>query len=158
MNGVLGSETSLASDNNGGGTWATFCRMGNVNANNYWGLGGNCHMIFHPRVLQRTDWYAFHNDSYGKWATKTAAGRQKTYGYQGESNEICFEDGVSQHDLAGVTVPSVGDRNTLIGWLKADGINEINGIPVEKFIIAYDGNSRKWVADNVAGLKEGVMP
>lgn len=161
FSGVEGNAASMGSDQSGGGPIATFARFGNSKANNMnWGYkgSGNYRLIIHPRAVQRTDWYAFDGDEFGHYATKTSVKRQKSFNNHDTSNEINFEDGISQNDIAGVTVETQSEKKQLLEWLAADGIHEVNGIPLDKFVQVYAGRSRTQVAKMTHGLKEGVLP
>ena len=167
MNGVEGNAASADSDNKGGGTLGAFVRAGNVKADGgSWGYkcDGNPKFIVHPRVMQRADWYAFDQSSdsaYGRWMTHSSYGadRHGTYKMTTSASEILFEDGISPRDIAGVAVDDPDHKEKLIQWLKADGITEYNGIPLDKFILVTNSShSRSFVAENLHGLQEGVLP
>jgi hypothetical protein len=161
-NGVQGNATSPDSDNAGGGSFAVFARFGNVNADGKdWGMcGGNVKLIFHPRVLRRADWYAFKTDSFGKWANDNdGVTRDEAYKtYSNSSHEVCFEDAISQRDLAGISVNDESDKASLVKWSKEAGITEVNGIPLEQFILVSGSENRSYIANNMLGLKPGALP
>jgi hypothetical protein len=159
QSGVVGNTTSLNGDNGNGGTNAVFCRMGNTNADGtHWGNvpGHGPLLVFHPRCLRRTDWYAHNSDSFGS-TNSGSANREKAYGHTSGNNEINFEDGISFQNLAGVACDNESQRTQLIAWLKEEGIEEYNGIPIEEFIIVRSGNSRSYVTENLKGLQEGAL-
>jgi hypothetical protein len=157
--GVKGSSSSLSSDHNGGGTSVSFARMGNVNADgDDWGFKcSGPKFILHPRVFERCDWIGFNGDAYGHWATGSSPQRQQAYNNKESSNEVDFEDGVSPRDLAGVTVNTQADKKQLMGWLENEGITEVNGIPLEDFIVVHGSNNRSQIPEKMVGLKDGVL-
>ena len=160
LSGVKGSEGSVNSDHNGGGTCVAFARLGNVNADGD-GWGYKCEgvkFIIHPRVLERTDWFDLNGDQYGKWSNHNSGKRAQQIQHHESSNECDFEDGISLRDVAGVVVGSDEDKQKLIGWLKKDGIVEVNGIALEHFIQVHSGRSRSGIAEVMPGLKKGVLP
>ncbi len=158
--GVKGSEGSVNSDHNGGGTCVAFTRLGNVNADgDSWGYKcEDVKFIIHPRVLERTDWFDLNGDHYGKWANHNSGKRGQQIQHHESSNECDFEDGISLRDVAGVVVETAAEKQQLIGWLKKDGIVEVNGIALEHFIQVATGRSRSNIANIIPGLKKGVLP
>jgi len=105
-------------------------------------------IIMHPRVFQRTDWWRYNSDNYGTIATGgpgvTDNSKQR---YDTEvtsahtSNEICFQNGVSLDDVMAVTVKTNSDKNKLIHMLEAEGITEVNGVSLDKFILSVGGTA-----------------
>jgi hypothetical protein len=154
--GVVGHASSATSDMGKGGGNSVFMRFGNESSH----IGGykdhNVQLVFHPRLLNRLDWYAHNGDQYG--ATSGHNSRYDSLKFKDSSNEILFQDTVSLRDLAAVRVASSDQKKKLIAMCEAAGLPKVfNGIPLEKFIIA-SGSGCKDVADLAVGLQEGVLP
>jgi hypothetical protein len=159
---------SAESDLTTGGSRGVFARTGTSKMDHAGGFGMKCGgalMIFHPRVYQRTDWWAYRGDSYGvlnpsslKWNPSKAVTR-KDFGTLGDeiNNEVLFEGGLALRDMAGVSVTSALMRDTILASLAKAEITQINGIPVEKFVVLRAGSSRSELAAGLVGLKEGVL-
>jgi hypothetical protein len=157
--GKVGNQETLSGDLPRGGSNVTFCRFGNKKSNtSSWGLNCNhgFNMIYHPRVLQRSDWYAYNSDIFGDSGNNQWP-RQDQFGNAATSNEIDFESGMSNGDLAGCVLHDEDDKKAIINTLKGRGILEYNGIPLDKFFMVYKGSSRAYVADQLYGLKPGVL-
>ena len=158
QSGIVGSETSVGGDTSAGGSNVSFTRFGNRKVSmNSWGLKcGGVKGIYHPRVLNRADWYAHAGDSYGS-SKNHEHPRQDQFNNSQSDNEICFRSGVANEDLAGVTVESENGKKALIAALNKAGRTEYNGIPLAQFILVYDGGSRKYIEDHLPGLQPGVL-
>jgi hypothetical protein len=65
---------------------------------------------------------------------------------------------LSNKDLAGVMVTGLNEKEELKGYLKKAGVADVNGIPLDKFIVVYAGHNKKGLADMTIGLHEGVLP
>lgn len=99
-------------------------------------------LLINPQVLDRTDWYAYNSDSYGTTDPSAfysrpspeqffAAQRQNFY----SNNEIMMRTGIPPEMISGVVI--IGDeysRTSIIANLKAAGIQEVNGVPLDQFI------------------------
>lgn len=159
MSGTKGGAASLDKDQSVGGTAFSFLRMGNDNADgNGWGYKceDGLHFIFHPRVLDRTDWIAHSSDKFGS-VKGDSVPRDKAFSLTASDHEIDFEDGMNPEDIAGVAVSNEQEKAELIKMLTDDGIKEYNGIPLKDFILVNTTRSRSFVAENCAGLKKGVL-
>ncbi len=160
---------SAADDEIKGGGSVAFLRIGReAMGNNPWGWQSDPDdkilAIYHPRTMQRTDIRAYDDDAYGKTNlgsedySATYSSKHKNLKVTIGSNEIDFENGISTNDMAGICCPSASKRKQLLDMWKKEGIEEINGIPIEDFVVVYQGESRAQLAKKVAGLKEGVLP
>ena len=98
-----------------------------------------------PEIMDRTDWYAYQHDHYGTTRESDFAGRQspdelfeaqRRYGYMG-SNEQMYRTGIPLEMIAGVAV-SEDQRGMVISECQRAGITEVNGIPIEKFIVTAE--------------------
>lgn len=162
QNGNIGNQTSMSGDENVGGSWGIFTRIGHTDHNGSFGgvKGGNSpKVIFHPRVLNRTDWYWHPGDKYGSTQSGSDGRYKAMEDGGGTSNECSFLDGLSIRDAAGVVVWSGAQREEVIKTLKDAGFGEgVNGIPLEKFVIQNAGANRDEIAEALEGLKPGVLP
>ncbi len=104
-------------------------------------LGGNYRIIIDPKVMERTDWYAYDSDNYGSTAAADMASRKSpkefiksmTENWRA-SNEIMFRHGIYKEDFIGISANTETQKTQLLNQLKKDKISEINGVPIEDFI------------------------
>jgi hypothetical protein len=158
--GVKGNAASAGQDEDKGGSFSVFMRFGNVHkAGHSWGYKcSGIKLVFHPRLVNRLDWYAHNDDVYGSTRHGTT-GRYDSLEYDADSNEVSFRDTVSLRDLAGIVVHSEAEREQLLDLAKKAGLDDtVNGIPLKQFITVYSGGSRNQIAEQVVGLQEGVLP
>ena len=159
--GYGGNGASADSDESNGGGQAAYLRLGNKGASGSWGMkcdpGSRALLVYNPRVLQRTDCYIHSGDAFGTTLTAPheSEGKHAKLGSKGGSNEICFESGVSNDDLMGVQVPSSSWKSWIIDKLKANGVEEVNGVKLEDFIVIYSGKSRQGLYDTVKAVQPG---
>lgn len=174
MNGeVYGSELSSGEADLGtGGANAAFCRIGTSTLDGEgWGYAcgsSKWKVIFHKRILNRTNWRLYNGDAFG--STKSMEYAQprdgvlqgkKTYKNKtglSESSEVDFDVGVGTQDVAGLWAPNEHEKSNMIKRLNAKGITEVNGIALDDFIQTSVSYSRSVVASKFVGLKEGVLP
>lgn len=94
------------------------------------------HIYYSPKILKRTHNYSFAGDNYGNMeykATQSSFDFDKLTGHTGGSNEVMVKHMVSLlDDIEIVTFTDASLRNKMIEQLKAQGITEIRGVPVEK--------------------------
>ncbi len=112
-------------------------------------MGASAFLVFNPRVLDRTDWYAYETDRYGstkptffekRLSPKELLETQKQWtskSFGNSDNEVMFRLGMSLQDVEAIACPY--DSET--GWqavvrtgLEEMGIDKIKGIPVEEII------------------------
>jgi hypothetical protein len=99
-------------------------------------------LVFDPKILARTDWYAYTGDRYGKTTDRYMSGRYGTEAhfkelrnYYNSSNEVMFRRTLPLDSaLLEVRVPSARDRDAILDKLRQDGITQINGHKIEDFI------------------------
>lgn len=129
-----------------GGSGNVFTRIGIANSNaeyrrNY--KGGGYRILIDRSELQRTDWYAYLDDSFGvarydRKAFKERLNPQqfvwrnsgKKYHYD---NEIMFPNGISSEKFIGISCPDEQMRQDLIAAYRNAGITEVNGVALEDF-------------------------
>lgn len=140
--GIRLTGASPVADIASGGSDNVFFRLGvQGEAYNDSFLGEYFRIQVDVKELERTDWYAYTHDNFGNSALEEMAGRKSSAGfiqsmaghYRG-GNEIMFRQGVPKEHFIGISCESESLRKQLMGKLKAAGISEINGTPVEKFI------------------------
>lgn len=101
---------------------------------------GNYMIRFQPQVLERTDWYAYTSDCFGKTSGYDFEQRFGVEDHFAESkqnyrssNEVMFRRSLPLSGIMEIRVPE-SEQKMLIDRLKAKGIRNINGIPVTKLI------------------------
>ena len=141
-NRITGS--SPESDMGTGGADSVFTRLGvktgGVRFNNSY-CGGPYRIIFDVGELGRTDWYAHTSDSFGTTSPTRMAQRltpvdfvkQMKQSYKSD-NEIMFRQGIPVSSFTGIVCEDTAHRAELIQKFQAQGIQEINGIPLAKFV------------------------
>ncbi len=163
LTGVVNGGASAATDVSTGGALASFSRIADSTRRDSGPWGYHCEgikVIFHPRVMQRADWFAHNFDHCGNTSDGTGSGRYKELSSStlDQNNEICHESGLSVHDAVGVAVTTSAERTKLINALKAEGMDDVNGIPLEKFVVIQQNGSRSDLAKKLVGLQQGVLP
>jgi len=101
------------------------------------------YFVIDPAVTDRLDWYASHYDSFGSKDPSILKNRdgadafikERQEGRNRYSNELMFPHGIPTKQLLAVTCKTEKDRQDLINDLKAEGMNEVNGKPVEEFVV-----------------------
>ena len=144
-NGFMGNGSSISSDIRTGGADSVFTRIATTGANksgevyDYSYCSGDYQIIMNPKVMARTDWYAYSYDNFGNVsdiprngsALDFVKGMNKSWE---SDNEIMFRNGIRLQDWAGIDTDSQWKKDSLIAALQSEGITEINGIPLDKFI------------------------
>lgn len=148
-NGFMGNGSSITADIRTGGADSVFTRIATRGAYKSdkvydWSYcSGDYQIIMNPKVMARTDWYAYSYDNYGDVSDIPRNGSAlkfvKDMNKSWESdNEIMFRNGVRLQDWAGIDTDSQWKKDSLIADLQREGITEINGIPLDKFIRVND--------------------
>ena len=145
--GKTGHGASVSSDIRTGGADNVFTRVATryANANgakySYSFANGNYQILMKPSVTDRTDWYAYHSDSYGTTESDRMSIRPDALeffkdenSHYNSDNELMFRHGISVEDWLGIDCGSQTYKDRLVKAMKDEGINQINGTPVEKFI------------------------
>lgn len=143
--GIFATGASSFADMGTGGADSVFTRIvfdNQVGKENRYGNFGDYVFVFDPKVLERTDWYAYDGDRFGttedyafniRYGTAEHFKRSRNNYRRG--NEIMFRKTVPLDTLTEVRVPS-RDRQALIDKLHSVGILQINGIRLEDLIKA----------------------
>ena len=102
---------------------------------------GQYQIIMDPKIMERTDWYAYGFDNYGTSETSDMSSRPDALSFikkmdsgYSASNEIMFRHGIPVDNWIGIDTNSEYNKRALIEALKGEGITKINGKPLEKFI------------------------
>lgn len=112
-------------------------------------MGASAFLIFNPRVLDRTDWYAYEQDRYGstdpvdfkerlspeEFFEKQKKWTSRSFGCS--ENEVMFRLGISIQDVEVIACPydpEEGWQAKVRAGLKELGIEKINGLSVEELI------------------------
>ena len=146
--GLLFSGLSSSKDLESGGGDSVFTRLvtseGVKGRSTLSGVASNDGtIIFHPRILDRTDWYAYSSDNYGKTSTEEFSRRQsprqvfseqENSGYN-HSNEQMFRCGISTNDILAIAVTDEEGLINLRHVLHIDGIDTLNDRPIEEMIV-----------------------
>jgi hypothetical protein len=101
-------------------------------------------VYYSPKILKRTHNYSFDDDKYGEMNSKPEASYfdfDALTQHQGGTNEIMVKHAVSLlDDIEIVTFTDPDMRDRAIKALKALGIDEIRGVPVEKRFVMRNKN------------------
>ena len=143
--GMRRTGASPVEDFRTGGSDSVFTRIGVKNKNNprfddcY--RGNRYRILIDPKVMERTDWYAFEGDSYGSSDPSALSGRPSpvefikrmatSYRY---GNEIMFRNGIAKETFIGISCQSNSLRAELLEKFKKANITAVNGIPIEDFV------------------------
>lgn len=135
MNGVnpSGSGQSASADIMTGGSTGNFFRVGTSSSS---GIGTN-HIIMHPRVFERADWWHAGHDSWGAIA-KTGGHHYDKHFHRNNTSkgtEIMFQNNSAMEDVLCVIL-NPSDRKLMLNKLAKYGITEIGGRPVEEVILS----------------------
>jgi hypothetical protein len=103
--------------------------------------GDNYRIIYDPKILERTDWYAYHDDNYGstgpdKWNKRPSVddfikGEKNNYNC---NNEIMFRGRVGVENAIGISCETTDMQQSLIDEFHRQDVYNINGKRVEDFI------------------------
>lgn len=148
--GNAGNGASMISDLQSGGADGVFTRIGVKHKKrlrfDQCYCGGGYRIEIDPGILGRTDWHAYEADSYGNTKRSYGSGESFTRRHALQEfvddmkksyrigNEIIFRNGISSKTFVGINCNTESKRRELISALRAAGINEVNGVPVEKFV------------------------
>ena len=141
--GIISSGMSSSEDVRTGGADSVFTRLvfnnqvGKEEPYSTWSFS----LIFDTSPLERTDWYAYTGDTYGKTAESYMQRRLGTEEHFTElkrryhdSNEVMFRKTLPLNTLKEIRTPTDSDRQQLITLLHNKGITRYNGILLEDFI------------------------
>ena len=151
--GLAKAGASFADDVVGGSGDGSICRIVTDSAFSsgygFSGTGsGSYQAIIHPEVLDRLDPYLYKGDKYGASSGSAWENRRPVHknikslneGYFA-SAEISFRRGIHRSKLVRMRATSDMYRKSLITAVHEKGISQVNGVPVEDFIILADSLS-----------------
>lgn len=166
--GLMFEGMSSQSDLDGGGADSVFVRTATLEGlktraaeERY--FDDTVAIIFNPRILDRTDWYAYSEDQYGKTSSEHFRDRQspeklfneqKSHGFK-DSNEQMFRCGISLNDFLAITSKEIGKMVQIGQTLRTTGIKTINGRPIEEMIFLI--HTYKDALDISNGNTEGLV-
>lgn len=142
--GMKVTGSSPVRDMETGGSDSVFTRVGVKGTTKGFDdcYGGHTYrIIIDPKEMERTDWYAHCGDEYGisdgpimeSRLPATDFIKQMNSSYS-SGNEIMFRHGISKDSFIGISCENSALRADLLKKMKAEGITEINGTPIEKFV------------------------
>lgn len=144
MQGIKRCGASLKDDMKSGGSDSVFCRIGAKGVNDEFRSsykGGHYRILIDPKEMERTDWYAYEKDNYGDTSDVELNGRPTPLQFIKNmvsnykcSNEIMFRRGIIKKHFIGISCQTDREAARLRRLLRNEGITEINGIPISKFI------------------------
>ncbi|MFO0729023.1 MAG: hypothetical protein U1E65_34910 [Myxococcota bacterium] len=107
-----------------------------------WGGSRPFKLILNRRILDRTDWYGYNGDNFGRSTGLTA----ENHGQRiintinsnfSMSNEVMFPVGNDPSYVDFVVAPTEEKKKELVDFLTSKGMTEINGKKVEDFVIVH---------------------
>lgn len=145
------------SDIESGGADNVFFRLATKNAYakgkpySYSYKSGDYQVIVKPTITDRTDWYAFHYDEYGTTRGSTYEDRPAAMQFIKEENaeyhsgnEIMFRRGIDLKDWLGIDCATQYDKDKLLQAFRDEGITQINGVNIERFVRVNDIVGKPW--------------
>ena len=103
---------------------------------------GQYQAIIHPEVLDRLNTYMYGSDTFGRCTPSTFSGRttvetkvKQTSDHHRTSNEISFRKGLHRAKILRIATSSETARSALINAARDEGLNEVNGVPIEDFVV-----------------------
>jgi len=142
--GIFVNGMSTGTDFRTGGADGVFTRVvvrgrRHLSASHY-----GARVLIDPDQVGRSDWYFFNFDNYGRagpnqFRDRTLVPEMKdVFRRLSVSNEMVFQHGIPVEALRGVVIPDASTRRRIIRKLREAGITEVNGKPVEKFIMSRE--------------------
>ena len=142
---------SMYSDMGTGGADSAFTRLVTGNAQkarkkfSNASVAGDYQIKMSLDVLERTDYYSYTYDNFGSARDIANNGKspielvKDLNSYFGSSNELMFRNGINSRYFTEIMCNSSQERQHLLSELRAQGIMDINGIDIEKFITVGSG-------------------
>lgn len=116
-------------------------------------FAGVAQVIVHPGEYDRLDAYQHNSDKFGRcrddtsdWSGRksfgdTMAAQQKSYA---TSAETSFRKGIRAERILRVCVSNESQRKDVIKQAKGAGMQEVNGVPIEDFIVVETNCQAAW--------------
>lgn len=139
--GVMRNGMSSITDFDTGGADSVFTRIDNATIRQE--RTGTI-VVFKPEIFDRTDWYSYDGDNYGSTSGEVYSGRlssEESFSVIAKApnkyprNEQMFRTGIGASFVESIEV----EPNQLEGFiteLKAMGLEEVNGKPIEEIVVA----------------------
>lgn len=146
--GIIPKEPETLSDFQSGGADYVFCRTVNETAlktkisfAEFFPWANSTIFVIDPKELDRTDWFAYLKDCYGSTEPEKLEERPTPDDFfksleekYSEDNEIMFQRGIRKEALLGLVVGNDQEKKEMINLLKRNGIEEVNGVPLDEYI------------------------
>ena len=142
--GMRMTGASPSSDMQTGGADSVFTRIGIKGVGKHFNdcfSGGPYRIIYDPDILGRTDWYAYTGDKFGRTSPSLMATRLSPVDFvkamktsYERNNELMFRQGIPVSSFTVIECEDTGYRADLLAKFAAEGITEVNGIPLAQFI------------------------
>ncbi len=139
--GLFVEGMSTDEDFKTGGADSVFTRLQTTNPADLQATYGRWTFQIDPSELGRLDAYAFNEDNYGKAnahesrETVSEMADIVRRGRLSGTNEVMFQRQVGRSSIRRVIANTIPDRDDLLKRLRARGVHEINGVPVDEFVV-----------------------
>lgn len=154
LNGLANEGTSVGDDmETGGADYAMFRLMtqGTLGQSMTPGVSGSYQVVIAPDVLDRLDIALHPGDKYGctnpshssygnHWKNRKSL-TKAIEGHSGGNAELIIKRAVDPAKILRVVTDSEAYRKTLIQAYKAEGITEVNSVPIEDFVAVEDDSN-----------------
>ena len=104
--------------------------------------GNEVYLLFHPNILDRTDWYAYECDKYGATNLDTFSCRpspREFFENQSASwhtgNEQMFRTGIASKDIKAIACADEEYKQEICKVLEDAGIVEIHGKSIQEMVV-----------------------
>lgn len=144
-NGIVIGGMSSSTDLTTGGASSVFTRLvGSASspAGRSWYSDYNCTAILSPKILDRTDFYGYKYDNYGRTTGDGFTNRdgantlvRDIVSNGSSSNELMFRNVVDREDILFFAVTDESKRASALGILTNSGVKTIRGQPVEEMVV-----------------------
>ena len=142
--GILLDGMSTRTDFGTGGADGVFTRLVGAGREHDFLGRTRARVLVDTDQLGRSDWYMFNFDNYGR-AGSAQFGQRKLVSEMRETvkqletgNEAIFQHGIPVEAMRGIVIRSSDRRHSVIQRLKAAGVTEVRGKPVEEFILSEE--------------------
>lgn len=141
--GLFVNGMSTGADFRTGGADGVFTRIV-AKGQSRLGLGRKARVLIDPEQLGRSDWYFFNSDNFGRAGPAQFGDRKLvpemkgTMRHLSSTNEAMFQHGIPTEALRGVVIKDAATRRRIIKRLQDAGLKEVNGKPLEKFVLSKE--------------------
>jgi hypothetical protein len=155
----LGSQSVIDPDLRTGGGDSAFARMVTKGDRRTKEHSNAYKILIDPEQLDRTDVYCYNCDNFGATGDTMMSRFRRTpedllrTGLKRDNwqNELMFRAGIPRSSFLGVSCRRESDRQYLVDFLREEGVDEINGIPIEEFILLHE--TKEEMVDQAAANK-----